>query len=191
MSCGDGGAVGDDFAAFDRFAFEHADVAPLRNQRFVRVAIGRCDHQPSLALRLLTEADGSGCLCEDRRFLRLARFEQVRHPRQTAGDVAGLRPFLRNPRDDVADADFFTVFEAQDRIGRQQVVRRHVGTGQEHFLAFAVDQTDRRTQILTCAGTVFRIEHQNVGQAGQLVGLTVDRTDLLPCPGTRPYPRLR
>ena len=76
------------------------------------------DDQAALALGLLAEADRARVLGEDRRVLRLAGLEQVRHARQTAGDVAGLRGLLRDARDDVADRHLRAVGQAHERARR-------------------------------------------------------------------------
>ena len=80
-------------------AFEHVQVPPLRDQLLVLLAVLVGDDETALALGLLAEADGARVLGEDRRLLRPARLEQIRDARQTAGDVAGLRGLLRNPRE--------------------------------------------------------------------------------------------
>ena len=88
-----GRAFGDNFTSVDVFPFKHRHVAPFRNQGLVRLgggafnALHRSDDQPALALGFLAETDSAGNFRQDGRFLRLARFEQVRYPRQTAGDV--------------------------------------------------------------------------------------------------------
>ena len=59
-----------------------------------------------LPLVSLPKLDIMPSLGEDRGRLRLARLEQVGHARQTTGDVAGLRRFLRDAwRQYVTDAD--------------------------------------------------------------------------------------
>ena len=50
-------AVGDDFAALHGLAFEHVELAPLRNQLLVLLAVVAGDDQAALALGLLAEAD--------------------------------------------------------------------------------------------------------------------------------------
>ena len=141
-------AVDDRFALLDVLAFEHDHVAPLRNQLFVLVAVASLDHQALLALGVLAEADDARALGQDRWLFGFARFEEVRDARQTAGDVAGLRRFLRDTRDDVADADLGTVLQRHDRTGRQEVLRRDVGAGQAQLAALLVDQAHHRTQVL-------------------------------------------
>ena len=75
--------------------------------------------------------------------------------------------------------DPLTVFEAQNRVCRQQVMCGHVRAGEENFLALAVHKTDRRTQIFTCARSILGVEYQDVGQPGQLVSLAIDRQTFL------------
>src|SRR6185437_12682628 len=96
-------AVGDHLAALDRLTLEHVELAPLRDQLLVLLAVVARDDQAPLALGLLAEADGARLLREDGRVLRFPRFEEIRHARQTAGDVTGLRRLLRDAGDDVTD----------------------------------------------------------------------------------------
>src|SRR5690606_28520068 len=105
--------VGNHFTLVHLFAFEDVEVTPLRNQLLVRIAtIGRRDDQTALALGLFAEADGAADFREDRRLFRATRLKQVGNTRQTTGDVAGLRSFLRDTRDDVTDTDLCTVSHA-------------------------------------------------------------------------------
>ena len=105
-------AVGDDFTAFHGLALEDVELAPLRDQLLVLLGVVAGDDQAALALGLLAEADRAGLLREDRRVLGLARLEQVRHARQTAGDVAGLGGLLRDAGDDIAHRHARAVLEA-------------------------------------------------------------------------------
>src|SRR6266850_4019665 len=107
-------AVRDHFALLDLLAFEHVQVAPLRDQLLVLLAVFRRDDEAPLALGFLAEAHRARALGENRRVLGLAGFEEVRYARQTARDVAGLRRFLRDARDDVAHRDLRRVLEADD-----------------------------------------------------------------------------
>ena len=132
------------------------------------------DDQALLALGVLAEADDARDLGEDRRVLRLARFEQVGHARQTTGDVAGLRRFLRDLRDHVAHADRRAVLQVDDRARRQQVLRRQVGTRDVQVLAVLVDDADDRTQVLALRAATLRIGDLARSQAGQFVGLLDD-----------------
>src|SRR5690242_7576949 len=132
-------AVDDCFALLHVLAFEHDHVAPLRNQLLVLVAVHVADDQALLALGVLAEADHARALGEDRRLLGLARFEKIRDARQTARDVARLRRFLRNTRDDVADADLGAVLERHDRTRGQEVLRRNVRAREAKLAALLVD----------------------------------------------------
>src|SRR5258708_2928521 len=95
-------AIGDDFATLDLLALEDVELAPFRNQLLVFLAVLVGDDQAALAFGCLAKADRTGLLRQNRRILGLARLEQVRHARQTAGDVAGLGGLLRDARDYVA-----------------------------------------------------------------------------------------
>src|SRR5690606_2879163 len=137
--------VGDHFALVHLFAFEDVEVTPLRNQLLVWVAtIGRCNDQAALALGFLAEGNGPADFSQNRRFLRTARFEQVGYARQTTGNVAGLRGFLRDARDDITDTDLRTVSYTDQRVGRQEVLRHNVGTRQQQVLAVRINHLDRR-----------------------------------------------
>src|SRR5262249_47957155 len=131
--------------------------------------------QALLALRVLAEADDARDFREDRRFLRLARLEQVGDTRQAAGDVARLRGLLRDTRDDVADADFRAVLQRDDRAGRQEVLRRYVRARELELLALLVLEAHGRTQILRLRAAALRIGDDVALQTGQLVGLLLHR----------------
>ena len=75
--------------AIHRF-LEHADIAPLGNERFVRDLPFRGDDQATLALGFLAEGNDPLSLRKDGGFLGLPRLKEVRNPRQTTGDVPGL-----------------------------------------------------------------------------------------------------
>src|ERR1700691_4819549 len=94
-------AVRDDLTALDGFTLEHVELAPLRNQLLVLLAVIASDDQTPLALGFLTEAHRPGLLRENRRVLRLTSLEQVGNAGQTARDVTSLRRLLRNTRDNV------------------------------------------------------------------------------------------
>src|SRR5690606_11451562 len=115
--------VGNHFALVHLFAFEDVQVTPLRNQLFVRItAIGRTDYQPAFALVVIAVANGPADFRQDRSFFRTTGFEQVGNARQTTGDVAGLRGFLRDTGDNVTDRDLRTIRHADQGIGRQEVL---------------------------------------------------------------------
>jgi hypothetical protein len=60
-------AVGDHLAPLDLLALEDVQVAPLRDQLLVLLALLVGDDEAALALGLLAEADGAAVLGEDRR----------------------------------------------------------------------------------------------------------------------------
>src|SRR6185503_9784599 len=77
--------------------------------------------EPALVLVVLAELHGAGHLGDDRGVLGLARLEQLRHPRQAAGDVAGLGALGRDTRDDVAGLHLGSEIHRKDGVHRQQV----------------------------------------------------------------------
>src|SRR5439155_345422 len=76
----------------------------------------RLDDDATLVLVVLAESDGARGLRDDRGLLGPACLEQLRHPRQTAGDVAGLGALGRNARDDVAGPDMAAGIDRDDRV---------------------------------------------------------------------------
>src|SRR5690606_25156840 len=168
--------VGNDFALLHALTLEHVELAPLRNQLLMHLAtIIRGNDQTYLALGFLAERHLAALFREDRRFFRLARFEQVGNTRQTTGDVTGLGRFLRNTCNNATHTDLGTTPEAGDGTRRQEVLGRGISARHAHRLALGIDHTDQRTHVLARLRTILRINHFNVGQAGQLVGLVVHR----------------
>src|SRR5216684_3098086 len=109
-------AFDDEVAFFDDVAVLQMDVLALRDQVLASllVLVHRLDRDAALVLVVAAEADGARNFRDDRRVLRLASLEQFRDPRQTAGDVAGLRAFRGNTREDVAGLDLRADVELQD-----------------------------------------------------------------------------
>src|SRR5690606_29949758 len=104
--------------------FLDADVLALRDHVFpgaARLRIGRDDDDAALRLVVLAELHAAVDLADDREVLRPAGLEQLRHARQTAGDVAGLRRFARDARDHVAGPDRGAVLDAEDGVDRHEV----------------------------------------------------------------------
>src|SRR5690606_38517675 len=151
---------------------EDVQVAPLRDQLLVLLALVVRDDQAALALGLLAEADGARELGEDRRILRPPRLEQVRDARQTAGDVARLRRLLRQPRDHVADDDPRAALHADHGTRGQRVRRWDIRVREADGLAVLVDEL-RRRPVLRAARR--GVEHDRARQAGDLVDLLRDR----------------
>ena len=85
-----GVAVDDVVAELDHVAVLQVDVLALRDQVLDRLrSVVRRQREPALVLVVAPEGDRAGLLGDDRRVLRPPRLEQLRHPRQAAGDVAG------------------------------------------------------------------------------------------------------
>ena len=123
---------------------------------------------PLVSLPKLTVPLRSASIAESFGF---ARLEQIGYPRQTAGDVARLRGFLRNTRDHVADRNLYAVLEADNGAGRQRINSRNIRIRESHFLAFCVRQPHDRSQILAARAPLLRIEHDRAGQTGNIVHL--------------------
>ena len=156
-------------------AFKDIDAAPFRNQGLHGIALGRGDHQPLLALGGAAETDHARSFGEHRRLLGLARLKEVRHPRQAAGDVPGLGALLGNAGYDVADMHRILVLQIEDGVAGQGIGRI---LGRIPFPRW-IGQHQCRTQILARGRAILGVENGDVGQAGQLVGLTVDRVAFL------------
>ena len=76
--------------------FLNDDMPALRDQMLDGIAtlLERHDLQTALGLVVLAVFDPAVGLGDDRRILRAPRFEQLRHPWQTAGDVTVLEASL-------------------------------------------------------------------------------------------------
>ncbi len=93
-------ALDDVLALLDHVAVLKMDVLALRDQVLGRLdtLLVRLDRDTALVLVVLAEPHRAGDFRDRRGFLRPARLEQLRHPRQTAGDVARLGAFGRDTR---------------------------------------------------------------------------------------------
>src|SRR3546814_3424676 len=87
-----------DVCSSDLIALLDGDVLALGDQVLARLLVLRLRHHDNAALGLvvLAELHAAGDLADNRVVLRLAGLEQLRHPRQAAGDVARLGGFPRN-----------------------------------------------------------------------------------------------
>ncbi len=105
-------AFDDVIALLDEVALAHRDVLALRDQIFRRFQflVARFHDDAALVLVVLAEFDEAVVFRQDRAFLRLACFEQFRHARQAARDVACFGTFGRQTRKHVACANRCTVF---------------------------------------------------------------------------------
>ena len=118
----------------------------IRYSRGLLVLVHRLDRDAALVLVVAAEPDGAGDFRDDRRVLRLARLEQFRNPRQTAGDVAGLGALGGDTRQDVAGLDLGADVDRQDRVDRKHVAGLAATRELEDLAVLALDD-DRRTQI--------------------------------------------
>ena len=131
----------------------------------------RLDGDAALVLVVLAEPHRAADLGDDRRFLRTPRLEQLRHPRQTAGDIAGLGAFGRDTRDHVARLHMPARIDRDNGIDRELVARLAAAGELEDLAALALDH-DRRTQILLVTGRARApVDDHALGDAGQLVEL--------------------
>src|SRR3546814_2472311 len=107
-----------DLAALEEITFLHGDVLALGHQIFDRLDRGIFWTQDNAALGLviLSEFDPAGNTSDDRVVLGLARLEQLGHPWQTTGDVAGLGSFARNTHQHVTGLNSLHSVDHQNRI---------------------------------------------------------------------------
>ena len=123
-------------------------VLVLRDQVLVRHAVDVGDDQTLLALGVLAERDGAGDFRQHAGILGRTRLEQFGHARQTAGNVARLRGFLRDTCQHVAHRHFLAVFHRDDGADLEGDVDQGVGARDLDFVAGFVQQFDLRTQAL-------------------------------------------
>ena len=135
-------------ALFDQVAVLQMDVLALGDQIFRGLLIldDRLDDDATLVLVVLAEPDGAGDLGDGRGLFRPSRFEQLGHPRETAGDVAGLGAFGRNARDDVARLHVRARIDGDDGVDRKLVTRFATTCDLGHLAALVLDH-HRRPQI--------------------------------------------
>src|SRR5262249_14873512 len=171
-------ALDDEIALLDDVAILQVDVLALRDQVLTRLLglVGRFDREATLVLVVAAEADRARDFRDDRRVLWLARLEQLRDPRQTAGDVARLGAFSRDARKDVARLDLGADVDREDRIDREHVAGVAAARQLQHLAVLALDH-DRRAQI----GPATRrapVDDDALGDTGGLVERFRDRLPL-------------
>src|SRR5262245_453367 len=116
-----GRAVHQGLAGAHAVAFVDADVLAARDQVLLGLRVVGADHDLAHALHEAAHLDPAVNLGDDGLLLGLARLEQLRHARQTAGDVLGLGGLARDLGDDVGGEDLGAVRHAQVRAHRQRV----------------------------------------------------------------------
>ena len=118
--------IGNNLALLDRFTFKHADLTPLGNQHFDRIAFRRRDRKTTLAFRLFAKRHGTRYFSKNRRLFRLTGLKEIGNARQTAGDVFVTRGFYGNTRHHLTDADANTVVYRHDGVTGQHVLHRRI-----------------------------------------------------------------
>src|ERR1700736_2546223 len=154
------------------------DVLALRNQVLASllILVHRLDRDAALVLVVAAKADGARDFRDDRRVLRLASLEQFRNPRQTAGDVAGLRAFRGNTREDVAGLDLRTDVDRENGVYRQHVAGFAATRELEDLAVLALDD-DGRTQV-SAATRRAPVDDDALGDTGGFVERLRDRLTL-------------
>src|SRR5262249_2865449 len=143
-------ALDDELTLFDDVAILQMDVLALGDEVFDRLdaLLARLDGEPALVLVVAAEPHGSGDLGDHRRFLGPASLEQLRPPRQAAGDVARLGAFGRDAGDDVAGFAPGARIDRDHRLDRELVARLAAAPELEDLAVLAALDDDRRAQIL-------------------------------------------
>ena len=146
----------------------------LRDQVLDRLrAVVRRQRQAALVLVVAPEGDGARLLGDDRRVLRAPRLEQLRHPRQTAGDVASLSRVGGDAREDVAGLHRAARVVADDGVDREEVAGVRAAR-QLDRLALGIDDHHRRLEVRG-ARRAAPVDDDALGDAGRLVGGLGDR----------------
>src|SRR5947209_6467339 len=161
-------ALDDRVSLLDDVAILQVDVLPFRNQILFRlgVLLGRLDDDAALVLIVAPESHGARRFRDDRGLLGPPRLEQLRHPRQTTSDVAGLGTLSRNARDDVACLHVCAGIDRDDGVDGE-LIARFAAAGQLHDLVVFVPDHDGRSQVHTAGGAP--VGHDALGDAGRLV----------------------
>src|SRR6202045_881443 len=164
-------AFDDIVALLDEIAVLHVDVLALGHQILPGLLIlaGRLDGDAPLVLVVAAEPHRAGNLGDDRRFLRPPRLEQLRHPRQTAGDVARFGAFGRDTGDDVAGADMHAGIDRNDGVHCQERAGVATTAELEDLAVLVLDHQCRAQVLLAAGGARAPIDDHALGDAGRLV----------------------
>src|SRR6266699_7271731 len=169
-----GRAVYDEFALIHDLTIVRHHVLVLRDQVLVRDTLRIGDDQTLLALGVLSEGHRSRDLGEQPCILGRARLEELRHARQTAGDVAGLGGLLRNAREHLAHLHLLAVPHGDARADLERDGDGMVGARDANLLARFVQQFHLRAQALARGGAALGIDHDERREARHLVDLLGD-----------------
>ena len=166
-----GRTVDDELALVDHLTVVNQDVLLFRDQEFKGIALKVGDDQTLLALGVLAKRHRTGDVGEHAGILGGTRFEELGHPRQTAGNVAILLRFLGNPGKHFTNADLLAIADHDQRAHREGDGDCVIGTGDSDFLSGFVDQLDLRTHALGGRATTLGIDHHQGRQTGDIVDL--------------------
>src|SRR5437773_4275691 len=108
-------------AGLHAVALVDADVLAARDQVLLGLAVVGANDDLPHALDEPTHFNPAIDLGDDRLLLRLARLEQLGHPRQTAGDVLGLGGLAQDLRDDVGREDVGAVGDVEVGAHRERI----------------------------------------------------------------------
>src|ERR1700691_2154540 len=152
-------AIHERFARLDALAFLHVNVNAARHRVFFLRAVVSLNIEFALAFRHLADLRRAIDFADDGGLVRLARFKQLDHTRQTTGDVFGLGGFAGDLGQHIAGGYGVAVLHHKVRAGRHQVA----------FAGLAFDH-DGRLPLL-----IGRIAHDVPRQSGDLVHFFVKR----------------
>ena len=145
-------------------ALVDAHVLPDRHLVRPRRALLRRDVHLALAALDVAEADDAVDLGDDRRILGTPRLEQLGHPGQTAGDVAGLVDLAADLRERVARRDLVAVVHGELRAHRDDELLQLLG------LLRVLPDLDRRVELLVAV-----LDDRHLATARGLVQLLAHR----------------
>ena len=115
-------AVHERLAGLDPLALLNVDVDAARQRVFALLAVVAGHVDLALALADFAVLHHAVDFRDDGRLTRLARFEQLDHARQTAGDVLGLGGFARDLGQHVAGVDLVAIVHHQVGMRRHEVL---------------------------------------------------------------------
>src|SRR5438552_7251116 len=167
-----GRPVHERLAGLHAIALVNADVLAARDQVLLGLAVVGADHDLPHALHEAAHLDTPVDLGDDGLLLGLARLEQLRDARQTAGDVLGLGRLARDLGDDVGGIDLGAVRHVEVRAHRQRVPVTLDGLHRGLTLAGRADD-DARLQL-----ALRILDDDLAGEAGDLVELLPHRDAL-------------
>src|SRR6516164_6622321 len=161
-------ALDDGVAFFNYVAVLQVDMFALGNQIFLllHIRLVGFDDDATFVLVVAPEPHRTGDFRDDGSFLRSARFEQLRHPRQTARDIAGFRALCGNACDHVARLHVSTRIDRDDRIDGK-LITGLAAAGELHDLVLLVLDHDGRTQVHAARGAP--IDNDALGDAGRFI----------------------